>query len=204
MALDYLENIGRAKTLFEAGATSPMQTVLKNFAELQIQLSRDALQKGSPRHWATGSLAQSLSFKINFDEKVSLDFIMNDYWDYINAGVQGMQGGAQVYQNAFGTEYSFKTLSPSRGMIDSFVGTGDMDGWMRAKNITSLSWTDEDGVEQIQDLVTDEDFRSAAFVFARGVKKRGIDGNLWIDNVFNEKALERFENELIKAIEKEL
>lgn len=204
MALEYLENIGRARDLFELDSESPVQTIMKDFAEMQIELSRQSLSKGSPRHWATGSLAQSISFKLNFENEVSIDFLMNDYWDFINSGVQGVSGGAQTYENAFGQEYAFKHLFPSREMIDAFVGAGSLDGWMKAKNITQLVYTDADGDQQVRDLVTDEDFRSAAFVFARGVKKRGIDGNRFIDAVFNEQALDKFENEIIKAIEKAL
>jgi hypothetical protein len=194
MPIKYLENIGRAKSFFDTKQETGLMTVMKSFATMQIELSKKALTQGSPSHKATGSLAQSIGFKININETISLDFLMNDYWDFINQGVNGLQ-------NSFGSAYSFKSLNPSPEMVDSFVGTSGLDGWIRAKNIQDIVYTDKDGNQVVKQLITDADFRSAAYVFARGVKKNGILGNHFIDNVFNEKALEKFESEIIKAIE---
>jgi len=194
MSLDYLKNIGRAKDFFDTTKESALMKTMKSFATLQIELSKEALTKGNPPHEATGSLAQSIGFNITIGNQISLDFLMNDYWDYINAGVNGVQ-------NSFGAPYSFKSINPSPDMVDSFLGVGGLDGWIRAKGIQDVVYTDKDGKQVVNELVTDEDFKQAAFLFARGVKKKGIIGNHFIDNVFNEEALEKFELEIMKAIE---
>lgn len=197
MAFEYLENLGKAKELFELTGQSPVQTIMKDFAELQIGLAKQALINGNPPHNATGALAQSIGFTVNFGQEVSIDFLMNDYWDFINEGVNGVQ-------NNFGSPYSFRSLNPSPDMVDAIVGTGGLDGWIRAKGIRELIYIDKDGDLIIKDLVTDEDFRAAAFVFAKGIKRNGIEGNNFINDVFNEKAIQRFEEEIFKALNKRL
>lgn len=197
MAFEYLENLGRAKQLFELTGQSPLQTVMKDFAETQITLAKNELVNGNPPHNATGALAQSIAFTLNIGEVVTIDFLMNDYWDFINEGVNGVQ-------NNFGSPYSFRSLNPSREMVDAIMGVGSLDGWIRAKGIRDLIYVDNDGNLVIKDLVTDSDFRSAAYVFARAVKRNGIQGNNFINNVFNEKAIQKFEEEILKAIEKRL
>lgn len=193
MALEYLENIGRAKSLVELEPRTPIIGVMKDFAEMMIALSKKELEDGNPPHFATGSLSQSIAFTINFQETVSIDFLMNDYWDFINEGVNGLE-------NQFGSPYSFKSLNPSPQMVDAFTGVGSIDGWIRAKGITQLIYTDQFGNSIVQDLITEDDFRGAGYVFARGVKRRGIEGNNFINNVFNEKALAKFEQEVFDAL----
>ena len=194
MGLDYLNNIGRARDFFDTNKETGLMTVMKSFATMQIELSKEALTQGNPPHEAAGSLAQSIGFNINIGETISLDFLMNDYWDFINSGVNGVQ-------NSFGAPYSFQSLNPSPEMVDAFLGVSSLDGWIRAKGIQDLVYINKDGEQVVNELVTDQDFKQAAYVFARGVKKKGIIGNHFIDNVFNEDALEKFELEIIKAIE---
>ncbi len=193
MSLAYLENIGKAKDMFRVTPNSPFESLMKDFAELQTALAVEELQKGNPPHYATGSLAQSITFRISLGDEIGIEFLMNDYWDYINEGVNGVQ-------NNFGAPYSFKTLNPSPLMIDAFQGVGSLDGFIRAKNIHQLVYVNEFNETIVEDLVTDDDFRRAAFVFARATKRDGIEGNNFINNVFNEEALDKFEQEILKAI----
>ena len=193
-----LKIFGKARDFYRTEPETGLMSVMKSWATLQIALSKEALINGTPPRDATGALAQSISFKINIEPKISLDFLMLEYWDFINSGVNGVK-------NQFGAPYSFETLNPSPDMVDAFVGVGGLDGWIRAKNIKELIYdkTDEEGnvTEVVKTLITDEDFRSAAYVFARGTKANGIIGNHFVDNVFNEEALEKFEIEIMKSLD---
>lgn len=195
MALEYLNNIGRTKDALKMEPSSPFQKVIKEWSETRIAVAIDSLTKGSIPHDATGSLAQSIAFQFNNGKEMSLEFMMNYYWDFINSGVNGLE-------RSFGSPYSFKTINPSPAMVDAIQGVGGLDGWIRAKNIKSLTYTNEFGEIITEELVTDDDFRGAAYVFARAIKKKGIEGNHFIDIAFDEEAMVELENKILDEIEK--
>lgn len=203
MPLEYLDNIGRTKQAFKLEPDSPFQQILKAFAEDKITKAKTALVNGEPSHNATGALAQSIGFQIDFGDVITIDFLMNDYWDFINSGVNGVERQVGATPNAEGIVQSFKSINPSPKMIDAMTGeAGGLDGWIRAKNITALIYINQDGQQIVNELVTDEDFKAAAFVFARGVKKRGIEPNHFIDDVFTEEELDDLEQKLLDEIDK--
>lgn len=204
MALEYLETIGRAKDQLKKVATSPVAAVAKKFSEDAIQLMKSNLE-GSGRV-ANGALKQSVGveFRDLDGEGLEIDFLALDYWDYINAGVDGVQQNAGAVENQFGSTYSFKSLVPSRKMIEGFTGTGSLFGWMAAKGITTLTYTNTDGDQITKPLQSPEDFKQAAFVFAKAVKKKGIRPSQFVDKVLNEEAIERFQDDIFEALQKML
>ncbi len=198
MAFEYLDDIGESIKILE-GSDNEFMTRLKDFTELQIGLARQYLLE-DPEHNATGALAQSIEpeFRIENDN-IEVDILANDYWDFINSGVNGLQ-------RQFGSEYSFKSLNPSPDMVDAFAGTGsELGGWMKAKAITELVYYDNNLQDFVRkELVTDSDYRGAAFVFARAVKRNGIEPNNFMDRAFNEEALNKFDELILDAIENKL
>lgn len=195
MAFEYLDNIGKAKDELQFSNGGELQKTFSEFVLMRIGIARDILESGNPSHNATGALASSIEPDFYIDEDgIGVEVLANDYWDFINQGVNGVE-------NAFGSEYSFRTLNPSEDMIDAFAGTGGLEGWMKTKGITSLRYVDEEGELVVKDLVTDNDFRSAAFVFARSVKENGIQPNHFMDEAFGEDALDKFEEFILDAIE---
>ncbi len=197
MALEYLKTIGRAKELISEVAQSPVGEVTKMFATNMIQRMKDQL--ASANRNANGSLSQSLSFEIEQGEgrSFTIEFLANEYWDFINSGVNGVERN-------FGSPYSFKTLNPSPEMLDSFTGTGSLRGWMAARGITTLSYINKDGKNINKSLSTEKDFEQAAWVFAKAVKRNGIRPTAFLDDTFNEEALEKFEDDIFEAFEKML
>jgi hypothetical protein len=195
MALEYLNNIGRTKDALKLEPSSPFQQVLKDWAETRIAVAIEALISGYPPHEATGSLAQSIAFQFNNDTELSLEFLMNYYWDFVNSGVNGVE-------RSYGAPYSFKTINPSPTMVDAIQGVGGLDGWIRAKNIKSLTYTNQFNETITEELVTDDDFRGAAYVFARAIKKKGIEGNHFIDIAFSEEAMVELEEQILDEFEK--
>ena len=72
---DFIQNnkIGQMRSALKLEPDTPIQKVLASFAQTQIERSIEALVNGNPSHEATGSLAQSISFKINFNNSISRD-----------------------------------------------------------------------------------------------------------------------------------
>lgn len=195
MALEYLENIGRTKDAFNMTPESPFQKIIQEWSETRISIAIDQLMKSQPTRYATGSLAKSIEFKVENGKSVSIDFFMNYYWDFINSGVNGIE-------RQHGSPYSFRTVNPSRKMVDALVGVGSLDGWIRAVGIRSLTYVNEFNERITEQLVTEDDFRGAAYVFARAVKMKGIEPNPFFDVAFSEEAFEDLENKLLDEIDK--
>lgn len=194
MAFEYLENIGESIKVLD-GSSKSFQKELKDFTELKIALARDYLLE-DPNREGTGTLAASIEpeFFIDAGNSIGINILANDYWDFVNSGVNGVL-------NKFGAPYSFQTLNPSRKMVDAFAG---FDGWMASKGITELVYYDTNLDQMVRkELITDEDFRGAAFVFARAVKRNGIEPNDFIDRAFNEEAVNEFEQLILDALENE-
>lgn len=198
MAFEYLENIGDSIKILD-GSDNQFLNRLKDFTELKIGLAKQYLLE-DPERQATGALSQSIEpvFTVE-DGEVEVDILANDYWDFINSGVNGVQ-------RQFGSEYSFKSLNPSPDMVDALAGTGsELGGWMKTKNITELVYYDNSLQEFVRkELVTDADYKSAAFVFARAIKRHGIEPNNFMDRAFNEETLNQFDELILDAIENRL
>ena len=192
--LDYLKKIGRTKKQLEGFANTSAGQIVADFAKEQISKMKTELSERK----ATGSLASSLTFKFKSTRAgVTVEFLANDYWDFINAGVNGLS-------RSQGSEYSFKTAFPSSKMMDAFTGTGVMRGWMATQGIRSLSWINKEGEQVTKELVTDKDFRGAAYVLARAVKQKGIESTPFVDDVFSQQAIDEFQEDIFKALDKML
>lgn len=188
---DYLKTLGRAKEELSDLPSTPVGKVLQSFIDNQIIEMKEHL--ASRR--STGSLAQSLTFQVGNDENgMTVDFLANEYWDYINSGVNGLS-------RQYGSAYSFRSAFPSSKMVDAFTGTGSLRGWMATKNITSLRYINAGGEEVNKRLSTEADYRSAAYVFARAVKQKGIMPTPFVDEVFNDDAIDQLQEDIFKAFE---
>ena len=194
MSLKYLEQIGRAKEDVKTIADTAVGKVAQQFAEEALE----QMKADVPTSQAdTGNLKQSLGVEFKADgETISIQFLADNYWDFVNSGVDGVIEGSGAIVNQFGKIYSFKTLNPSRKMVDAFAGEGTMQNWLAAKGITSMTF---DG--KTKELVTDADFRSAAYVFARATKSHGIKPTPFINNALSEKKLQAFDEAIIDAFE---
>lgn len=186
---EYLKEIGRIREEVKTLSDSPIHQIMQKWSRDAI----DVMKKNTPK--ASGALAASIGFKFSANGGVlTVDFLADDYWDYVNSGVDGVRGGGGAIGNKFGKTYSFKSEVPSRKMIDSFVGLGKQN-WMAAHGITSLTY----GGETYQ-LTSDEDYRSAAYVFARAVKRNGIKASNFVGKAVNDDTIKLLEKLLIDAL----
>lgn len=194
MALEYLKTLGRAKELISEVAQSPVGEVAQMFAADMIQRMKNQL--ASENRNASGTLSQSLAFEIESQggRDFTVQFLAEDYWDFINSGVNGIE-------RSFGSPYSFRTLNPSPRMLDAFTGTGSLRGWMAARGITSLSYIDKNGKAVNKSLTTEKDFEQAAWVFAKAVKKNGIRPTRFLDDSITDEVINKFEDDITQAFQ---
>jgi len=186
---EFAQTLGKAAETVKTESSNLLAMIMKQFAESNVAEMKTNTPKGS------GSLAASIGFKFGNDGGIlTVDFLADDYWDYVNSGVDGVRGSAGAIPNKFGQTYSFKTEIPGRAMIDSFMGKGKQN-WLASKGITSLTY----GGETYQ-LTTESDYRAAAFVFARAVKRKGIKPSNFVGKSINEESLKELENLLIDAM----
>jgi hypothetical protein len=191
--LEYLKTIGRAKeTLMSNLSTSPVGKVGSSFMIKNIESMKGLL--ASQGRNANGALSQSLAFKFSTDNGiVTYELLALDYWDFINSGVNGIE-------RAFGSPYSFRSLNPSPAMIDSLTGTGSLRGWMAAKGINTITWVTKDGEVVSKGLYDEDDYKQAAWVFAKAIKRKGITPSHFVDDtILNKEALIKFQDDIFEA-----
>lgn len=191
MSLEYLQQIGKAREQVKTIAETQVGQVVQEFSEEAVREMREQVPTASK------TLQSSIAFEFKTDAEVlTINFLADDYWDFINSGVDGVQQSSGALINQFGSTYSFKTLNPSRKMVDSFMGNGSMQNWLAAKGITSVRFGD-----QVKQLTTDQDYRQAAYVFARATKRHGIKPTPFVNDAFSEKKMQAFEEALLDAFE---
>lgn len=185
----YLTQIGKARDQIKTESDSPIHNIMKAWSEQAIA----TMKQNTPK--ASGALAASIGFKFGVNGGViTIDFLADDYWDYVNSGVDGFSQSAGAVTNKFGSTYSFKSEIPGRSMVDSFLGKGKQN-WLASKGITSLTY----GGETYQ-LSSEADYRAAAFVFARAVKRHGIEPSNFVASGINEDSIKQLEELLIDAL----
>jgi len=190
MALDYLDDIGSIRETVRSESKSFIEKIAGEFAQLSIDQMREDVQK------ASGTMAQSIDFDIVKDkQKFTITFYADDYWDYLNSGVNGVNQSAGAIENSFGEVYSFKTLNPSPSMVEAFGGganygkngeQGDMQNWMASSGIVAANG----------------DYNALAYLLARATKRTGIEPSEFINNAISEDKLLKFEQSLLDALEK--
>jgi hypothetical protein len=194
MSLAYLEQIGKAKESVKQLADTPLGQAAASFANMAISDMKENVPTSQP---GTGALKQSLGVEFEANgETLSIKFLADDYWDYVNSGVNGKLKSSGALINQFGSTYSFKTVNPSKKMVDAFAGVGGMQNWLAGKGITSLRYGGK-----THPLRTNKDYRGAAYVFARAVKKKGIKPSGFVNEAFSEEKMKAFEEALLDAWE---
>lgn len=189
MAVDYLKELGKAIDEVKQFAETEFGKVAHSFAEQSVKLMQELAPK------ATMTLENSITYE--FEEKdgqILLKFLADDYWDYVNSGVEGTRQSAGSLTNQFGSVYQFHTENPSPSMVEAFGGganygkngeQGSMQNWMAAKGIIA-----EDG-----------NYNALAYALAKSVKMYGIKPTPFVDEAFDEKNIQKFQEELLKAFE---
>jgi len=169
---DFLAQSGRVKGAFRFEAKTETEKVIRDWIEERRSIAREKLEEDDRE----GSGALKTSIAPNYDDLPTegiVTIMAEDYWDYINSGVNGVL-------NNFGAKYSFKTLKVSRDMKDSFTR------FIQNNGITPFE----------PEMSYDE----LAYVLATSTKRDGIKSTPFMDEAFDEASIKDLATRLGKAI----
>ena len=157
--LSFLSNTATARKELRLEAKGNIEQIIGEWVTERIEDARQNLTESGNN--STGQLANSIiPIPIEDEGKLIVKVMAEEYYDYINSGVNGVQ-------TAFDRPYSFKTLGVGDNMRIAF------ENFIRNKNIFPRD--DSMSYEQL------------AYVLARAVKRDGIAPNHFMDKAFSEK-----------------
>lgn len=155
------------------GVNSPFEQFLINLGQqITSQLKQSLRNEGIDQN---SLLSQSIAPEIVSDENgVTLMITANDYWKFVNDGVNG------VLRNV-GGEYSFKTPFPNRKMAAS------IQDYMGRRGISDAA-----------------NFKSVSYAIATKVKKYGIEPTHFVDKVMTDEFINSISTQLADEFEKQI
>jgi len=151
---------------------------LNDFAKYVIQQSRSNLSKQGKNNQK--NLYNSLDKEIEVGaNSFRLTFLMSDYGEYVDQGVQGKSSSSKAPNSPF----KFGSGSGRKGGL-----TQGISKWVQQKQI------------QFRDRKSGKflSYQSTAFLITRSVYNKGIKPSLFFTRPF-EKAFERLPDELVEA-----
>jgi len=154
--------------------TKVEQTILEWLIERR-DVAREKL--GNEGREGSGALATSIGWKpldVSSD-KVLVEVIAEDYWDFINQGVNGVF-------NSFGSPYSFKNLGVGEKMKQSFREFIQVNG--------------------ITPREPEMEYDQLAYILARATKKKGIKATPFMDEGFSPEAFKDLGQRLGKTVKR--
>jgi hypothetical protein len=192
MAETSLSSLGRDLKDLRESPQDAVSGILEAFTAITIgKMKRGLVEKGRK---GTGALEASIAPQPVRVEKgnMIIDIEMEDYWDFINQGVNGIEVN-------WASEYLFRAnaKTPSAGP-PTFKDS--IKQWMANKSIKQLSWMDKDGEYRTKNLKTEKDYDGAAFVIMQGIKKNGIEPSFFVDNALDDETITDLANSIGDAI----
>ena len=154
--------------------TKVEETILEWLIERR-DVAREKLDNDNRR--GSGALSTSIGWKplVTNGEEILVEVIAEDYWDFINQGVNGTV-------NKFGSPYSFKNLGVGMNMRQAFKEFIQLRG--------------------IQPREPEMDYDQLAYVLARATKKKGIRATPFMDEGFSEEAIKDLADRLGKTVKR--
>lgn len=155
------------------GVNSPFEQFLVNLGQqITSQLKQSLRNEGIDQN---SLLSQSIAPEIISDENgVTLKITANNYWKFVNDGVNG------VLRNVSG-KYNFKTPFPNRKMAAS------IQDYMGRRGISDAA-----------------NFKSVSYAIATKVKKYGIEPTHFVDKVMTDEFINTISTQLADEFEKQI
>ncbi len=166
---------GTATENLRAKAGTKVEQTIKEWVRERIDVAQAELESSNRN--ASGSLSASIRTKdlVTNGEEVLVEVIAEDYWDFINQGVNGTV-------NKFGSPYSFKNLVVGMKMHQAFKEFIQLRG--------------------IQPREPEMDYDQLAYILARATKKKGIRKTPFMDEGFSTEAIKDLADRLGKTVKR--
>ncbi len=170
---DFLNSTGRLRENLRSEANTEVEQIISNWLAERIEIAQNELEQND--RVGTGALKQSVRAEIETDDATIVKVLAEDYWDFINSGVNGVA-------NNFGAKYSFKNLGVGSNMKQAFRE------FIQVRGITPRE--------------PEMSYDSLAYVLARSVKKKGIRKTPFMDEGFSDEAIKELADRLGKGVTK--
>ena len=166
---------GTATENLRAKAGTKVEQTIKEWLRERIDVAQAELESSNRN--ASGSLSASIRPKdlVTNGEEVLVEVIAEDYWDFINQGVNGTV-------NKFGSPYSFKNLVVGMKMHQAFKEFIQLRG--------------------IQPREPEMDYDQLAYILAKATKKKGIRKTPFMDEGFSPEAIKDLADRLGKTVKR--
>ena len=167
---------GTATQNLRAKAGTKVEQTIKEWLRERIDVAQAELESSNRN--ASGSLSASIrpNDLVTNGEEVLVEVIAEDYWDFIN---QGVNGTTTVFND---TPYSFRTLGVGDKMKDAFKKFIQLRG--------------------IQPREPEMDYDQLAYILARATKKKGIRKTPFMDEGFSPEAIKDLADRLGKTVKR--
>lgn len=195
---------GKNKQLFTKvdsnfGASSVSDVFLKYKASIIDELTKNLHESGKDQ---PGKLIQSVDVKIGVDgSSVSFKLFMEDYWKYVDEGVQGTKAGGITSQ------YKFKT-GGKRIPLDSIKKFIAARGIAPTQNIKKGQQLSKLRNKKLKKVIKKENkqvaLNSAAFAIGTAIKQNGIKPTYFFSDVINDELHFAIKKDLEKVLKKEI
>lgn len=182
MSKSILEQFGEAiKPITEPTEEGGVAGVIVDWINERIAVAKQVLQDND-KNTAKRSLSQSIeALPLVFEDgKINIQVEANDYWDFVNSGVDG----ARVKR---GSPYSYSNKQPP---VNSILE------WIKDRSITTRRVIDSNGAITIKQLTSDKDYKGLAYGIARSIRVKGTEATPFMNIAFSDEAVE----ELISRI----
>lgn len=178
--------------------------LLKYLHEIITGLTRElkSAKKDQP-----GVLLQSIGENSDVEyegDKMTIFIGMEDYWKYVNYGVNGTD-------SSNGSKYNFKNKQPPEDEMLEFINTNNkVKAWARTLIAKKKLKKTQKKVKSkrikkaVKQISTEKAYKQAAFLIGRGIKRKGIKPTNFYDNIINDALVQRLTNDLSKAFQKDI
>jgi len=172
------DKIGKAKEDLKPIPNTPLFNYLTTVAtQIVSQLKTSVRNEMGSNTILEATIGQGPPPLVSIDSNnnIYISISANDYWKFVNDGVNGLQRGQ-------GSQYSFRTPFPSRAMVDSLKNGAKFKGLSLPPGF--------------------KDYESYSYASAIKLKKEGIKPNHFVDNVLTPEFLEFIQKELAEELGK--
>lgn len=176
--VDILEQFGSImKSEIIEPAQNTIPAVASKWLDERIEHAKELLRQDG-RVTLSGALSASIvqgQFDLSQEGRVILTVVAEDYWKYINYGVNGTEVSR-------GSSMSFTSKGPPRAAMLQYI---------KDKAITELAYTTREGQRIVKPLNDEKSRNGAAYVFSQSVKRKGIRKTPFIDDAFSDEEVDR-------------
>jgi len=168
-------------------STKNLDTILEKYADFVVEQSKKNLAKNKK---GGGALYNSITYDLRTETNIFLlDFLMEDYGDFVDRGVQGMTSTYPETRAALSPfKYGKSYGTGNGGLTNAIYNPKTKTGWLKKKK---FQWRDRKTGRFLS-------YETMSYLIARSIYQKGLKANLFFTKPF-EKGLKELPDEMLEA-----